>query len=42
MASGDLQPDRLIGERVALADGVDVLTRLETEPALGMTVITEF
>lgn len=42
VASGDLQPDRLIGERVALADGVDVLTRLETEPALGMTVITEF
>lgn len=40
--SGALQPDRLIGRRVDLAVGVEVLTHLDDEPALGITVITEF
>ncbi len=40
-ASGDLRPDRLIGRRVDLDGGVDVLAHLDDEPALGFTVVTE-
>ena len=40
-ANGDLRPDRLIGRRVDLHGGVEVLMHLDEEPALGITVITE-
>ncbi len=42
VAGGDLRPDRLIGQRVDLTGGVDVLTHLDDDPAVGITVITEF
>jgi alcohol dehydrogenase len=41
-AAGRLHPDRLIRRRVDLAGGVDVLTNLDADPALGITVITAF
>jgi alcohol dehydrogenase len=40
-ANGDLRPDRLIGRRVDLHGGVEVLMHLDEEPALGITVVTE-
>lgn len=41
-AKGELRPDRLIGRRVDLAGGVEVLTHLAEDPSLGITVITQF
>ncbi len=41
-AQGKLRPDRLIGRQVDLGAGVEMLTRLDEDPPLGITVITEF
>ena len=42
VAAGDVQPERLIGRRVDLAEGVDTLMRLDTDSETGMTIITDF
>ena len=40
--SGKLRPDRLIGDRINLAQSIEALTRMDEFNALGVTVITEF
>lgn len=42
IAAGTLRPDRLIGDRIALADAPAALAAMDRFPGTGMTVVTTF
>lgn len=42
MFSGKLQPEKLIGSRIHLAEAIDALTGMDNFSATGVTVITDF
>lgn len=42
VVSGRLAPDRLVGDRISLADSIKALMEMDDFPSLGATVITRF
>jgi len=42
MAAGKLQPERLIGREISLADAVPALMAMDSATDLGISVITTF
>ena len=42
IAAGKIAPDKLIGRRISLQEGIDALTGMDKSDATGMSVITEF
>ncbi len=42
IAAGKLHPERLIGDRIGLAQSIAALTTMDEFRALGVTIITSF
>jgi alcohol dehydrogenase len=40
--SGKLQPEKLVGARISLADSIEALTTMDTFRSVGVTVVTSF
>ena len=40
--AGKLSPERLIGERIGLAQSIEALTGMDAFQSLGVTVVTSF